>query len=66
MNRRTVTCAVSGSIGEVRRVVDDLRVEPALDPRRELVAAVGAAGDVLDQRALLRVALDVPAALLPR
>ena len=34
-------------------------------PSGSRLAAVGALGDVLDQRALLGVALDVPAALLP-
>ena len=52
-------------VGEVRRVVDDLRVEAALEALGQRVAAVGALGDVEDRRALLRVALDVPAALLP-
>src|SRR4029453_18298 len=57
-----------GAVGirQVRRVVDDLRVEPTLHALGQLVAAVGAGGDVFDQRVLLRVALDVPAPLLPR
>ena len=52
-------------VGEVRRVVDHLRVEPALHALGHRLAAVGAQRDVLDHRALLGVALDVPAALLP-
>ena len=53
-------------VGEVRRVVDHLCVEPALHSGRQLLAAVGPGRDLVDERALLRVALDVPAALLPR
>src|SRR6185437_13089387 len=52
-------------IGEVGRVVDDLGVESALHALGHRLAAVGVGGDVLDHRALLGVALDVPAALLP-
>src|SRR5829696_2907105 len=53
-------------VGEVRRVVDHLGVEPALHALGHLLAAVRPGRDLLDRRALLRVALDVPAALLPR
>ena len=76
MNRRTVTCAGARvdvddadvgaeRVGQVRRVVDDLGVQVALDALGQLDGAVRGHGDLLDRRALLRVALDEPAALLP-
>ena len=51
--------------GEVGRVVDDLRVEAALEPFRQLERSVRAECDLLNRRALLGVALHEPAPLLP-
>ena len=53
-------------VSEVGRVVDHLRVEAALHADGHRLTAVRPCRDLLDQRALLGVALDVPAALLPR
>jgi hypothetical protein len=74
-NRRTLTCPVPGvdvddaDVGaererEIRRVVDRLRLERALDALRQLHRAVGGQHDLLDRGGLLRVALDEPTALL--
>ena len=75
-NRRTVTCAVPGSmsttqmyapngIGQVLGVVADLRFETALDALGQVAGAVGLHGDVLDGHRLRRVALDLERALHP-
>ena len=52
-------------VGEVRRVVDRLGVEVALDALGQLEVRVREQGDLLDRLALLGVALHVPAAELP-
>ena len=52
-------------VGEVRRVVDDLRVEVPLDALGQLERAVRGHRDLLDRLAALGVALDEPAAELP-
>ena len=76
MNRRTLTWpgarvdvddadVAAVRVGEVRRVVDHLRVEVALDALGQLERAVRVHRDLLDRPAPLGVALDVPAAELP-
>ena len=76
MNRRTFTLRGAridvddADVGaererQVGRVVDGLGVEAALDALGQLDRSARGHGDLLDRRALLRVALDEPAALLP-
>ena len=76
MNRRTFTCAGARvdvdhadvgaeRVGEVGRVVDAGRVQVALHPFGQLQRAVRGERDLLDRLALLRVALDLPAARAP-
>src|SRR5205807_2557344 len=52
----------TAGIGQVGRVVDDLGVEATLHALRHRVAAVRVGVDLLDHRALLGVALDIPTA----